>query len=657
MSRNDRELGMGAKITRRDFMDGVALTVGAAMVSPLGLAQSAPAVHVTPPSADYPPSLTGMRGQNQAALSAAHMLRDGGSFDTAADTGEVYDLVIAGAGMSGLSAAYFYRRALPEAKILILDNHDDFGGHARRNEMVINGKPILMNGGTMEIQDLDSYTPDGKLLLEDIGVRPARFFEAAKGDRRQYARMGLSNGCFFDQETFGVDRLVKGFPGFAGFGSSAEPLPMAEFLRQTPLSKSVQSSLLKMTDDRTDYFPGLTREQKIDRLRTMSYQSFLLDVMKLDPDIIKFIYRLDTHSVNGAAGPDSYSAWAAFRRAYGPSAFDGLNLGERPKGGWTPDQILIHFPDGNGTLARLLIRSLIPGALPGTTMEDSITARMNYAVLDEPRNKVRVRLKSTVVAARHNGDPAVAKDVSITYVRDGKAFRVKAANTVMACFNAMVPYICPELGQKQKDALHMSVRMPIVYTNVALRNWKAHEKLGVSNIYYPGGFHSQISMDNGARLGAYRRSPTPNDPIFVNLWKTPMEPNTGLNARDQFRVGRAKLLAISFEDFEYAVRDQLTRALGPGGFDPQRDILGIFVNRWGHGYAGCANDLYDPEWPREEVPWVVGRKRFGRIAIANSDAGATCLTQAAFDQGHRAVMEIIGDNVRPSFGYPWGERT
>jgi spermidine dehydrogenase len=224
----------------------------------------------------------------------------------------------------------------------------------------------------------------------------------------------------------------------------------------------------------------------------------------------------------------------------------------------------------------------------------------------------------------------------------------------MACYNAIVPYLCPELPPEQKTALHMAVRQPIVYTNVLIRDWKAFQNVGASSIFCPGGYHHTINLDAAVSLGAYRCARTPDEPMVLHLEREPLQP--GLPARDQFRAGRADLLATSFETFERHIRDQLGRALADGGFDPARDIEAITVNRWPHGYAAGQNTLYDPDWSDEELPWVVGRRRFGRIAIANSDAAAICLTQAAFDQGRRAVQEIVTDVVRPQFLYPYSER-
>ena len=598
----------------------------------------------------YPPSLTGLRGQTPADFEIAHALRDGKRFDAGEDTGESYDLVVVGAGLSGLAAAYFFRKKLPESKVLILDNCDDFGGHARRTEFNVDGRQLLMNGGTYELWYPKTFTLEGKALLDDIGINSERFYKATEADRNQYRNMGLGPATFFDKETFGVDRLVRGGQGYMDWDLANRD----EFISNAPLSLGAKASLRRLYTEKKDYLAGLSIEEKTQRLRKISYRDYLLKVAAMHEDAVQFLQRQSGGvSTNGAASLDSYSAWYAFRG--GRFGFQGLGLSV-PRNSWTSDPgEHIRLPDGNGGVARLLARWLIPDALPGLTMEDSVVPHVNYAMLDKPDNRVRIRLSSTVVRAQHNGDPSRAREVEVTYVRSGRAFRVKAGTCVMACYNSVVPYLCPELPQKQKAALHLSVRKPLAYTVVAIRSWRAFQKLGVSWINYPGKFiHYALALDPGVSLGDYRRSPTPDDPMAV-LFRAAFE-KPGLPAREQFRAGRAELMSLSFEDFERDARDQLVRSLGNGGFDPARDIIGLTVNRWAHGYAGCANDLYDPEWPREELPWIVGRRRFGRIAIANSDAGAICLTQCAFDQANRAVNEILADVIRPQFDATWGER-
>jgi spermidine dehydrogenase len=644
---------MDREISRRDFLSGVSVALGSAALAPRAEASPQTLSHPQDSRHYYPPALTGLRGSHEGSFEVAHQMRDGRVWENAEDTRERYDLVVVGGGLSGLAAAYFYRKALPEGRILILDNHDDFGGHAKRNEFRVGGWLIIGYGGTMMIHGAASYTYQAKALLQDIGVDSARFLKSTERDRSLYRTMGLKRAVFFDRETFGVDRLVVGEP-------ARRPEPgsptWAEFLAKTPLSEPVKKDILRLYEDHRDYFPGLSAEEKIRKLRKTSYQDFLLHVVKVGPRVIPYFLRMGLGGANGAAGIDSYSAWGAFRTGWFPG-FEGLGL-ERPPRSWVAGDEFgenIHFPDGNAGVARLLVRFLVPKALPGDTMEDAVTTPVWYAALDEPENPARIRLNSTVVRARHVGEPRKASEVEVTYVQRGRALRVRSGSVVLACYNAIVPHLCPELPEEQKQALHMAVRQPIVYTNVVVRDWKAFYDLGVSSIYSPNGFHESLSLDQGISLGEYRCSRSPEEPMVLHLQRVPIAP--GIPARDQFRAGRMELQTTTFETFERNIRDQLGRALADGGFDPARDIAAITVNRWPHGYAGGANDLYDPEWSYDEVPWVIGRKRFGRITIANSDAAATSLTHAAIDQALRAVTELLTDVVRPEFQYPWAERT
>jgi spermidine dehydrogenase len=457
---------------------------------------------------------------------------------------------------------------------------------------------------------------------------------------------------FFDKETFGSDRLVVGEPLAGGIREEGASLTWPEFLAMTPLEDQAKKDIARLNLEKHDYLPGFTREEKVARLRKMSYQDYLLNVAKAHPQVVNYYQARQFAGPNSAGGPDSYSAWGSFRSNL--PGFSGLGIGDPPPRTFVKDPaLMIHFPDGNAGVARLLVRSLIPDALPGTTMEDSVTTRVDYGKLDRKNGNVRLRLNSTVVRARHNGEPGVAKDVSVTYVRGDRAYRVTGGAVVMACFNSIVPYLCPELPGPQKEALALSVRKPLVYTNVLIRNWTSFAKLGVSTIHSPGGYHDTIALDFPVSVGSYRCPLSPEEPMVLHLQRVPLKP--GLSARDQFRAGRAELLSTPFEDVERSIRDQLGRALAEGGFDPARDIEAITVNRWPHGYAAGSNSLYDPDWSDEELPWVVGRKRYGRIAIANSDAAAICLTQAAFEQAHRAVNEIVTDVVRRQFMYPWVE--
>ncbi len=659
--KTDHELGLGSHITRRDFMDGVAFTVAAAAAAPvMGSAAYASTVRPAAEAAKDPPMRTGFRGFNVEAMNAGHAVRDGLLSGEGTDTGEVYDLVIVGAGMSGLASAYYYRKHIPNAKILLLEACDDFGGHARRNEFSVDGKQVIGFGGVEGLWRPNTFPPECQQLMKDIGIVEERYYKHTENEPNALRDLGLRPGVFFDKETFGVDKLMTDYPGgTGGWGQTgAQPKQTwAEFLPKAPYPPKIKAGLIELYTTKVDYMPGLSVEEKVSRLKAMSYADYLQNVVKLNAETMTWLVEKGAFSMinNKVTGPDTCSAWYAFR--YGNIGFDGLNLppvAKRVSNVFKDVTPNIFFPDGNGGVARLMVRWLIPDALPGSTMEDSLVPRLKYETLDRPENDVRIRLNSAAVRVKHLGDPLAAKEVEVTYARDGKLHRVRAGSVVMACFNAIVPYLCPELPEAQKTALHNAVRLPLVVVNVAVRNWRAFQKLGVSGVNCPGMFSGTITPIIKPSFGGSNPVPkSPDDPIILFMNMHPREltmPGSGLPPRDRWRAARAQLQAIPFETFERNIRRQLDRVLSPGGFDVRRDIAGITINRWGHGYATGSNSMFDPDYThRTDAPWIVGRQRFGRIAIANSDAAAVCLTQAAWQQGHRAVTEIITDIVRPVF--------
>ena len=567
------------------------------------------------------------------------------SAGTPAETGEQYDLVVVGGGISGLAAAHFFRKSAGEsARILVLDNHDDFGGHAKRNEFQAGRRLLLGYGGTYAIESPAPYSRVARGLVEELGIDVSQWKRV--DDPLIYASRGLGRAVFFDKETFGADRLLldprptrrEDQEDFALSADAAR-----QFVEAAPLSGAAKKDFLRLYQEKKDYLPGLPSAEKKARLARLPYSEFLSKIVGVDPQVVRF-FGPAPHPLFGL-GIDAVSAQDAW--GLGLPGFAGMALEPGPGPGMNRDAIpnkeadeyFFHFPDGNASIARLLVRRLIPAAIPGQSADDVVTARADYARLDDPASPVRLRLNSTAVRVVHAGEPAGSKSVSITYSRGGKLYTVTGAKCILACWNFVIPFICPTLPDKQKEALSYEAKVPIVYTNVAVRNWQAFIKLGAHSIYAPGSYHSYVGLDQPVSIGDYRCSESPDEPVVIHMMRTPCSP--GLPARDQHRAGRASLLATSFETFERNIREQLARMLGPGGFDPARDIAAITVNRWPHGYAYEYNSLFDRFWLEGGAqPCEVARRRFGRIAIANADAAAYAYTDAAIDQAWRAVDEI-----------------
>jgi len=646
MNKEDRELGMGRAISRRDFVQGVAVaTAGAAAIGSAGSAFAQTAAAAPGPNpATYPPLRSGLRGAHPGAFEDAHALRDGKEFTAPASTGEVYDLVVVGGGLSGLASAVWYRKeAGPTAKILVLDNHDDFGGHAKRNEFWYKGQQYLANGGSSYLVAPPEWTNEAKTFLDDLGIdwKNPRY---PKTNRMQ-SSLKLGSATYFNKKAYGKDQTVVG---------AAIDAPTAEFLAKTPLAPQMQGEVLRLFTGATDYMAGLSKADKIAKLQSMTYRDYLLTVAKFSPDILGY--------TGGAwcLGNDMCTAWFAFFR-HSPG-FDGLGL-EVPH--YSPEgpehrAIDYNWVCGNSDMARLMVRQMIPDSLPAGEWLAVEGQRVDYATLDRPTNATRIRVSSIVVGAKHIGAPGPqfepeGREVLVSYMNGGKLVSVVGKHVIMAGMNNVIPYLCPEMPEPQKAALHQAVRAVNQQTNVLFRNWEAFAKLGASRFSCPNNFFGSMSIGGGTLVGDQAPIKDPSQPVLVGfgtggnsgvlsnptmaseLCDGAVAP-VGSAIDDHFRMVRMGMLSKDFSFWERQVRQTAAGCLAGTGFDPAKDIVAITVNRWPHGFATGRSTLEDD--PTQISPTIIAKQRFGNIAIANTDAAGTSLAQSAIGEAYRAVQDL-----------------
>jgi spermidine dehydrogenase len=611
-------------ITRRDFLNGIALgTVAGTGLAPLDLLAAATGEM-------YPPLRTGMRGSHPGSFEVAHAVAwSGASFPRPASlTDVVYDLVVVGGGISGLAAAYLYRQqAGPDAKVLVLDNHDDFGGHAKRNEFLVDGKTLIGYGGSQSIDGPASYSAAARQLLLDVGIDTARFYDYY--DQDYFREHKLTSGIWFNADHYGRNVTV---PGLGRRGRPDDP----DVIDRFPLPEHDRQALRMLLTNSQDFSPDLPPAEKLAWLRKTSYRDFLLQTVGV-PDSVYLLFRDNIRGLWGI-GWDALSTLEAYRTGMpGTQSFD-INLSDEQGHGDEP--YIFHFPDGNAGVARSIVRQLVPGALPGRSMEDLVTSRADYGLLDRADSPCRIRLDSTAVDVRHVDHD---KAVDVTYVKGGETFRVRGRHAVLACYNNIIPHICPEVPAAQVEAINYATKVPLVYISVAVRNWRAFAELGLHSISVPQPalMHS-FGLDFPVSMGDYAFTQKPGEPTVIHGTYVPTVPDQGLVAREQHKRGRRVLYEMTWDDFESAIVDQMQGALAPGGFDAERDIAAITVNRWPHGYAYEYNDYADPpDFGPDKGPHIAGRAQIGRISIANSDASAFAYVNGAVDAAVRAVAEQL----------------
>ena len=625
-----------SKIARRDFINGTLMAAGASMLPFKSTSQEVMAA--LKPSY-YPPALTGLRGSHPGSKENAHSQAWAKQKNWGSTTNlkEDYDLVVVGGGLSGLSAAYFYQQEHGrDKKVLILDNHDDFGGHAKRNEHKIDGDTRLGEGGSESFEYPHEFSETVLNLLKDLGVDLDRFKTAYDADF--FKRHNLGAVTYFNKRIFGENKVVKhpfcDYPGFVE-GLLRPTLSYEKAAKQSPLSEKGKQQLLRVlkSDPKTLKAP---KEEWQQYMRTHSYFDYLKNTLGVnDPGVL----RMARHSVVDYGGaPDVMTMEEALESgALGLDYFswrDALNeVGS--DGGYikntntysVKEPFIHHFPDGNATIARMLVKKMIPDVGSGENVEEIVLSKFNYAELDKPSNSVRVRLNSTVVNVHHGGDPYSSSDVFVNYIYDNKSYQVKAKGVVMACYNMMIPHIVSDLPTKQDAALRRLSKIPLQFTTVGLKNWRALKEMGIGMAMSPGNMHQAVGMDFPISIGGYEYTKTPDDPCILHMRCCLLGETVGAPRIEQLREARYRMLGLQFRDYEVEIREHLGGMLPKDVFNFDRDVESISVNRWAHGYS-YGN------------PGAIGRQPFGRITIANSDSVNSSLLNRAIEQAWRAIKEL-----------------
>lgn len=622
---------MTIHITRRDFLNGTLLGAGALLLdlpAPLKLFAQTPPWDGYGGVGDYAAS----HGDTEEVMRAAHAIRDGriNGIPDIAETGEMYDLVVIGGGMSGLGAAYHFKKIhRSEQKCLIIENHSVFGGKAKRNEFVVSGQRLIGPQGSNSFVVIDQPNTGGYEIYSELGI--PRSFEYRKlspparqlrFDRTSYGFMlwhdiHTSMGYFFeDQRT-----------GEAGWALDIWKGRM----EGAPFPDKVKKDFLTWRDGVKRYYDGDDFEPWLD---TMTYKDYIEKIMGLSPAITRFVDPVLASSIG--LGCDAISAFGAYQVAM--PGFQGFT------GGYSRLALIKEsdwhsFPGGNDGIMRHLVKALVPGAIHGSgKFEDILNQRINFDTLDRQENSIRMRLGATVTEVTHGADPEKSESVRITYVKGGKAYRLKARSVVVASSSQVARRLVDDLPQKHAEAFSHFHHSPMLVVNVAVTNWNFLYKLGMTAGRWFEGFGFSCNIRQPMIVGEYQPPLDPGKPAIITFYVPFYYP--GLPIKEQGVKGRKELLSTSYSDYERKIKEQMVRLFGKAGFDPNKDIAGIILNRWGHAFVNPQPGFY---FDRKsfDAPRHVIRKRFGRIAFGHSELNGHQHWIGAIEEGRRAAKQAL----------------
>jgi spermidine dehydrogenase len=562
-------------------------------------------------------------GNTFEVIADAHsMIRDHASEDLPAnmiDTGEKFDCVVVGGGISGLAAALFFKRqAGPRRTCLVLENHRIFGGEARRNEFVVGGRRLVAHQGSAMF-----FPPLSGTFLADfydsIGV-DSRLFEYQTWTGREpeiplgrtsYTQGGANSGFFFGAR-FGQP---KGLWLIDPWGKKLAGAPIPDATRRELLAISGSKPVLPQRhgDELSRHLDGVTLEDHLmqtHRIRRQTVRTFLSPV-----------------SGGGSGlGADALSAYSEY-------AADVLLP-------WKYESGAQMFPGGNAGVARHIVKALVPDAFSGgVTLPDICRSPVNFAALDRPGQESRIRLHATAIAVQHGGEPQGSRSVRIVYTQDGKLYGIQARSAIMAGGSWTTKHIVKNLPETHRQAYAQFYRAPCLMANVAVRNWRFLYELGISECQWFEGIGNYFALRKMATFGPVAPTVSPDSPVVLTLKILFSSP--GLPIGEQVTRGRSELLSTSFRAYEQRIREQFSAMFSGTGFDERRDIAGIILNRWGHAYLSPQPGFFFGKGANPAPGEVLRNTPFGRIAFANSDLAGIMDHRASILEARRAVGQTI----------------